>query len=120
MSDREMDDAIHRAMRSGTNEPPLLTQVGEAMGGRARWINLFGVAVAFGLTGVGVWSAIRFSYAEAIKDIIMWAVLFLFCAQAVGLIKIWYWMVMNRNAVSREVKRLEYQVARLVAEQDRP
>jgi|GEM_PF-3584282 len=31
----------------------------------------------------------------------------------IGLIKIWYWMELNRNTVLREIKRLELQVAHL-------
>ncbi len=28
-------------------------------------------------------------------------------------IKLWYWAVMNRNAVTREIKRLEIRIAEL-------
>lgn len=115
MSDREMDDAIHRAMRSGATEPPLLTQVTEAMAGRTWWFNLLGVPVMLAFTGVGVWAAVRFFDAPDTRGQILWAALFLFSMQCVAMLKLWYWMLMNRNSVTREVKRLEYQVARLAA-----
>jgi hypothetical protein len=31
------------------------------------------------------------------------------------MMKIWYWLELNKNAVTREIKRLELQVARLSA-----
>lgn len=114
MSEREMDEAIHRAMRSGATEPPLLTQVAEAMAGRSWWLNLLAVPLMFAFFGVCVWSAVRFFGETQTREQIMWAVVFLFSTQSIAMLKLWYWMLMNRNAVTREVKRLELQVARLV------
>ena len=45
-----------------------------------------------------------------------WAVGFVLSFAVVALLKIWFWMVLNRNAVLREVKRLELQLARLAHE----
>lgn len=119
MDEREMDDAIHRAMRSGASDPPLLTQITEAMAGRTWWFNLIGIPVMFAFVGVAVWAGIRFFDASETRAMILWAVVFLFSAQSIGMLKLWYWMLLNRNAVTREVKRLEFQVARLVGEQRR-
>ncbi len=120
MDEHEMDDAIHRAMRSGTNEPPLLMQVTEALSGRTWWFNLIGVPVMLAFLGVAVWAGIRFFEASETRGMILWAVVFLFSAQSIGLLKLWYWMLLNRNSVTREVKRLELQVARLAARSERP
>jgi hypothetical protein len=114
MSDKEMDDAIHRAMRSGATEPPLLTQVTEAMAGRTWWFNVVGVAVLLAFTALAVLSVVRFFHSTETRDMIMWATIFIFCDTSVGMLKLWYWVRMNRNAVTREVKRLELQVARLI------
>ncbi len=114
MSDKQMDDAIHRAMRSGATEPPLLTQVTEAMAGRTWWFNLLGVPVMFAFFALAVWAAVRFFSAPDTRAMIMWAAIFLVSTQSIAMLKLWYWMLMNRNAVTREVKRLEFQVARLI------
>ena len=37
----------------------------------------------------------------------------LLCFGAVSGIKIWYWLEMNRLAITREVKRLELQMAQI-------
>ena len=34
---------------------------------------------------------------------------------ALAMVKMWFWMELEKNAIVREVKRLELQVARLVA-----
>lgn len=117
--DREMDEAIHRAMRSGATEAPLLTQVAEAMTGRSWWLNLLAVPMMLAFLGVCVWAAVRFFDETETRAQIMWAVIFLFSTQSIAMLKLWYWMLMNRNAVTREVKRLELQVARLVGESTR-
>ncbi len=111
--DSEMDAAIGRAMRAGANEPPILTQVAEAFSGRMGGINMLGVPMMFGLLGLAVWSGFRFFDATETRGMVMWATIFLFCSTSIGMFKMWYWMLMNRNAVTREVKRLELQVARL-------
>ncbi len=36
---------------------------------------------------------------------------FVFCMGAISMMKIWYWMEMQRIGVTREIKRLELQVA---------
>ena len=37
-----------------------------------------------------------------------------------ALVKVWFWMEMQKNAIMREVKRLELQVASLAAQLRRP
>ncbi len=113
VSDHEMDEAIHRALRSGAGEPPLLTQVAEAMSGRSWWLNLLALPGMLAMFGVAVFAVFRFFDASETRGMVMWATIFLFCMLSVGMLKMWYWMLMNRNAVTREVKRLEMQVARL-------
>lgn len=115
-NEREMDEAIHRAMRTGATEPPLLTQVAEAMTGRSWWLNLLAVPMMLAFLCVCVWAGVRFFDETETRAQIMWAVIFLFSTQSIAMLKLWYWMLMNRNAVTREVKRLELQVARLVGE----
>ena len=38
----------------------------------------------------------------------------------VALVKVWFWMDLQKNAIMREVKRLELQVASLAAQLKRP
>lgn len=77
--------------------------------------NRFTTVVAFVFTfvmlGVAVFCAIRFFAGEGTKELIGWAAGFLVCMIAVSMVKLWFWMEMQRVAVTREVKRVELLVA---------
>ena len=49
------------------------------------------------------------------KDLVgrLWGAAMLLCFGAVTAIKIWYWLEMNRLAITREVKRLELHVVQI-------
>ena len=59
-----------------------------------------------------------FFQADAVKDLILYAGLFGVSLLMIVVLKLWYWMLMNRNAVLREVKRLELRVAELAERLD--
>ena len=63
--------------------------------------------------GLSVVCAVQFFNAEGIREMILWAGAFGFSLLAVMANKIWYWMELNKNAIKREIKRLELQIARL-------
>lgn len=110
----ETDEAIRRAMRSAQrDEPPMVAQVIESFRGRMWWVNVLSIPMMLAFMILGIVSAVRFFGASEVRDLILWATLFLFSAFTVAMFKVWYWMLLNRNAVTREVKRLEVQVASL-------
>ncbi len=84
--------------------------------GQDGWFNVVVVIVSLAFLGVMIWSAVSFFDAESTKMQIMWAVVFMFANTVVGMLKLWFWLCMNRNSVIREVKRLELQVAVLARE----
>ena len=51
---------------------------------------------------------------------LLWSAGALLTMLAVAMLKMYFWMEMNRNATLREVKRLELQVARLAANRTGP
>lgn len=115
------DDDIRNALRSPADEARLLGAGDEGMiqriaatfQGRMRsWVVLTWVATLF-WTGVCVWAAIAFFRATEIRDWIMYACIFLSAGMAVAMMKLWYLMEMNRNTHTREIKRVELQLARL-------
>ena len=77
-----------------------------------RWILITWFATLFWV-GVAVWAAIAFFRAQDTRDWIMYACIFLFAGMAVAMLKLWYLMEMNRNTHTREIKRVELQLARL-------
>ena len=57
--------------------------------------------------------AYQFSQAESVRAMIAWAAGCLWSATAMGLFKIAYMMELNKNSVTREIKRLELELAHL-------
>lgn len=66
-----------------------------------------------------VYSAVRFFGAEATSDLIKWASAGFLCIIAVGMLKLFIWMQMDKNDIKRELKRIELQIAALSSKIDR-
>lgn len=64
---------------------------------------------------LAAYAAWRASGALDMREMLGWAALAAFGVFSLGLIKLWFWMEMQKNSVLREIKRLELQVASLVA-----
>jgi len=94
-------------------EQTLLNEALSVLHGRAKYINWMVVFFSFVWFGITIFSAFQFFETEAIKELIMWAVIFIFSMTAVSALKLWYWMEMNKNATIRELKRVELQVSHL-------
>ena len=62
-----------------------------------------------------VYSTVAFFRTAETKDQIMYASIFITCFNGVGLMKVFAWQMVHRNSVKREIKRLEVQIAELMA-----
>jgi len=117
--DKRIQEALRKEdaelLRDFVEQPSLFEQVTETFRGRGRWLAFVGVFWGIVFTVVWIWAAVRFFYAETTRDIVMWAAICMMCIAAVWGIKAWYFMGLNKNAVTREIKRLELQIARLAS-----
>ena len=118
-----VDEAIRRALspadvRDYEALSRELSPVGEAIGmfRTARRGYSWAVAVAGAafvvIAGFAVW---RLLHATEVREMLGWSLLATFLMLSLSLVKLWFWLEMQRNAVVREVKRLELQIASLVA-----
>ncbi len=94
-------------------EQGFMEMIADTFHGRRRWMVFLVWIYLFVFTGLSVLTAIQFFQVETTRAMLAWAIGFVFCINAVAMLKMWYFMEMNRNAVTREVKRLELQIARL-------
>ncbi|MBL4864737.1 MAG: hypothetical protein JKY63_07645 [Rhodobiaceae bacterium] len=82
--------------------------------------NLFMNAIAMIFTfvffGLAIYCVVRFFHTDITKELLTWGFGFSTCALAVSMLKMWFWMEMQRIAVTREVKRVELLTARLLQE----
>lgn len=61
----------------------------------------------------GTYVATEFFKTDDIQYQIMYAAIFLSCFYGLGLMKIFAWLMIHRNSIKREIKRLELRIAEL-------
>jgi hypothetical protein len=118
-----LDQAIRQALSAEDaeflarfeKEAPLHEQVLGTFGGRWGALNILGALLTFVFFGAFVYCVWNLIETTDLRETVLWSVGALWTALAVGMLKMWFWMEMQKNAILREVKRLELQVARLAA-----
>jgi uncharacterized protein DUF6768 len=81
--------------------------------GRNRWFIILLNVVLLIFFGLFIYSLIQFLNAEATNDLILWSAASFGSFAIVGFLKLYAWMQMDKNAILRELKRLELQVSSL-------
>lgn len=118
-----LDDKIKQALQMDnkeieevlSKETGLFSQLTGVFRGNMRFWNIFGMVLAVATAVLMFWSGYHFFISENMDERLFWGILLLaFWTGTMGL-KIWFWLEMNRNATSREIKRLELAVAQLTA-----
>src|SRR5688572_12517472 len=92
--------------------------IGEALGtfsGRWGAMNIIAAVMSFALFCVFAYCAWSAFTASDVRATVIWSTGAIWASLAVAMLKIYFFMEMNKNVVLREVKRLELQVARLAA-----
>ena len=124
----DFDDAIRRSLsaedaellhRLGADQS-LHHQVLATFKGRLRWFNAAGWIAGVVLFAVACIFSWRFWFAQELDDMLRWGAASALAFAGVTLVKVWFWLELQKNAVVREVKRLEIQVASLAAQLRRP
>ncbi|MEM7585840.1 MAG: DUF6768 family protein [Acidobacteriota bacterium] len=120
---KNIDALIHEALSQ--EEAELYDQLGEqsllemfsgSFQGRNRWLTI--IAFVFGAIEfvLAIYCAVRFFQATETQELLKWlGGFFLFMMMNMAL-KLWHWMELHKNAITREVKRLELQVAHLASQ----
>jgi hypothetical protein len=124
----DLDQAIRESLSSEDTElfdrlgadQALHRQVLATFEGQLRWFNIVGWIAGFVLFGVASVSAWRFVQAQELGDMLRWGAASALAFAGIALIKVWFWLELQKNAIVREVKRLEVRVASLTAQLRRP
>ena len=121
----ELDDRIRKALKD--DEVELYEELGEGtlyelamttFRTQSRKLIVMTMIVMLVFMAVMVWAGLHVYRATDALEAIRWALVFMFSALAVGSMKIWSWMEMNRVSLSREMKRIELQLASLAERLD--
>jgi len=107
---RAEDEQLNAFLES---EPNLFDQVASTFRGSSRFLVVISVVVSLVFMGVSIYCIVRFFQADSTKMMIAWAIGFMWASMAVAAMKIWYWMEMQRHQITREIKRVEIEIAAL-------
>ena len=94
-------------------EQSLMEEGLELFKGRRGWISIWIGFVIFTVFIGSIYCAVQFFAVTETKELMIWGGGFFFGMFMVTALKIWAWMQMDRNAIIRELKRLELQIASL-------
>ncbi len=118
---KDIDEKIRAALQQ--EDPELLEHyrgeqsisqmVADSFRSRNRWLIVLVFVSTTALFLLEILAAYQFFQAESTRWMVGWATGFLFCAIGITMMKVWYWMELNRNTLAREIKRLELEVANL-------
>jgi prolipoprotein diacylglyceryltransferase len=110
---REAFEAEDAEAMAALAEPGLPDLVVEMFRSRLRWYGAMFLAMILLFTVLAVVCAVRFLGTEEVPEMIRWGAGFFLCFGTVLSGKLWYWMQMERVAMTREIKRVELLVAHL-------
>lgn len=116
-----IDDAIRQSLSAEdaklletyAGEEPIHRQVLSTLSGRFGPLNAGGSVVGLAAFVFGIWAVWKMVEAVAVRDMLLWGGGAALAFLMVAMIKLWFLMEMQKNAIIREVKRLELQIARL-------
>lgn len=122
MKKRDIDSLIREALGEedreflgSLEEPRLSEQVTSLFRGRWRYLNALGMAGGLLLFVLAVFCATKFLRTDDVPQMLRWGAGMFLCWFGVAYVKLWAWLELERHAVTREIKRLELQVAYLAA-----
>lgn len=118
-----IDERIQKALSSEDrafteqldSNSSLYGDVAATFRGHMRWINIMGWVAGVALFGVAGYCGWQFATQPDLRSMQMWGAGAMISALGLGLIKLWFWMELQKNAIVREIKRVELQVASLTA-----
>ncbi|NNE01700.1 MAG: hypothetical protein HKN52_00925 [Eudoraea sp.] len=93
------------------NEPSIFEKLGEVYKGRQGWLAMVMNIVILLLFALFIYSLIQFLNTTQIQELVRWASVGLFSILALSIMKIYFWMQMDKNDLKRELKRIELQIA---------
>lgn len=95
------------------NELPVLSKLGEVYRGSLGWLAILMNVLILVLFACFIYSIYAFLNSESIENLIRWAAAGFLCISSVGILKLYFWMQMDKNDIKRELKRIELQIAAL-------
>jgi len=94
-------------------EPGMKQQMMGVFKGKLGWMSVIGWIESIVFLVLMIMAIVKFLDAQDVKWRIFYATGFLVLSMVMVLIKVWFWMLMHRNAIRRDIKRLELRMQEL-------
>jgi hypothetical protein len=113
-----LDDQLKAALRNDAlDQPGIIEMAASNFRGRQRFVTLFSKAFTLAVMAVMIWCVVAFFQTADVRDMIFYATLFLYLGSVIAMLKLWFWLMMIRYSIARELKRLELQFGLLAQKQ---
>ena len=99
-------------------EQNLIGKLGEVFKGKMGWLAIVMNVFHLVIFGLLIYCIVQFFGTNETNELIKWASAGFLCMIAMGMLKVYIWMQMDKNDILREMKRLELQVATLFSKLD--
>lgn len=93
------------------HEQNLLEMVGGLFKGKLRWVHIMNMVITSVFVATAVYCLINFMRVESTNELIRWGVGLIACMMTTSMLKLWNWNQMDKNALLREIKRLQLLIA---------
>jgi glucose uptake protein GlcU len=118
---KDIDEKIREALQQEDsellahyrNEQSISQMVIDSFRSRHRWCVMLVFTIGTVLFLLEFVVAYQFFQAETTRAMIAWATGFIVCVIIMYMLKVWYWLELNKNSLAREIKRLELELANL-------
>jgi uncharacterized membrane protein YciS (DUF1049 family) len=118
---KDIDEKIREALQKEDSEllehyrseQSIPQMVIDSFRSRHRWLFVVAFTEGIVLFVLEFVVAYQFFHAESTREMLAWATGFVSCLFVIAMIKVWYWMELNKNSLAREIKRLELELANL-------
>ena len=119
-----IDERIRRALSSEDrailaeldSHGTIYGEVAATFSGHRRWVNVAGWMAGLLMLAVAVVCGWQFFTQPDVRIMQMWGTGLIVSTLSLGLVKLWFFLELQRTAILREIKRVELQVAGLTAE----
>ena len=119
-SSKEIDELIKNALTkeeaifyNQLEEQSLLEMALGVYQGKLKWLAILTAVIMIIVFGLAVYCLVQFLQSEDTKEMILWAAGMFGAMMATSMLKLFHWMQMDKNAILRELKRVEFQVGLL-------
>ena len=108
-----LKQASNNGVPSDDAELSIFGLIGESFRSRMRWVVFIAILLILVFAGLTIYCAIEMFHAVDAGQKIEWAAMGLASFIVFAMLRLWYFMELNRLSITREIKRVELQLSLL-------